>query len=123
MKKGIPSEEEFRRASASMRELDRGLSEVRSRLLDRFQHAGLHEMFVFFSPVTETFVAHAFYRHSQQIVESARTGVSDGIRAAVLEELERVGRGQRSELKLEIDFDSHDNVEANFGGDYFLRLR
>jgi len=80
-------------------------------------------MFVFFSPVTETFVAHAFYRHSQQIVESARTGVSDGIRAAVLEELERVGRGQRSELKLEIDFDSHGNVEANFGGDYFLRLR
>jgi hypothetical protein len=122
--KNIPSEEEFRRASAWMREQDRGLSDVRAKLLDRFREAGVHEVFIFFSPKPPgTFVARVFYRRRDQVEESARTGVSSDIKESLLEELEKAGRGRREELQLDVAFDSDEDVQAHFGGDYSRRLR
>ena len=119
----IPSEEDFARARAAMRENDRGLSEVRSRILISFQEAGLHEVFVFYSPANDLFVAHIFYRRNDQIKEADESGLTSRIKQAVVEELERVGRGNPDTIKIEFEFDSHENVEANFEGDYYLRLR
>ena len=48
--RNIPSDEDFARADAAMRQRDRGLSEVRSALLERFSAKGLHEAFIFYSP-------------------------------------------------------------------------
>jgi hypothetical protein len=119
----IPSEEDFDRAREAMRDRDRGLSEVRSRLLERFRDCGLHEAFVQFSPAGQTFVAHLFFRQNHQVDEASRSGLSARIRSAVAEELEKAGRGSRDSLRISFEFDSHENVEAHFEGNYYLRLR
>jgi len=41
----------------------------------------------------------------------------------VYELLARFGRGKREELLVEFEFDSRENVDRNFEGSYFLRLR
>lgn len=119
----IPSEEDFARARAVMSERDRGLSDVRARLLERFRDQGLHEIFVLFSPASGTFVARLFFRTNKQVAEAAITGLAAQIESAVVDELENVGRGIRSTLKIVSEYDSHENVVANFEGDYFLRLK
>lgn len=119
----IPSEEDFARARAAMRKNDRGLSEVREQILKRFGEFDVHEVFMFYSPNAESFGAFIFYRWDQQIREAEKSGLASRIKEAVLEELENVGRGDRSTLRVEFEFDSHENVERNYEGDYFLRLR
>lgn len=119
----IPTAEDFARARAAMKEHDRGLSEVRDKISKRFREAGLHETFVLYSPANALFVAYLFYQRNDQIEAAAKSGLSLQIKQAVLEELERVGRGNRETIKLDLEFDSHENVEANFEGDYYLRLR
>jgi hypothetical protein len=106
-----------------MRERDHGLSEVRSRVVDLFKDEGLHEAFVFYSPANELFVVYLFYRLNDEIPAAEKSGLSAKIKQMVIEELERVGRGNRDTIKVEFEFDSHENVEANFEGDYYLRLR
>lgn len=121
--KHIPSEEDFARARAAMRDRDRGLSEVRSRVLERFKSRGLHEAFVIFSPSKELFVAHLFYRLNSQIQEAGKSGLSDDIQRDILDELARVGRGNRETMNVQFEWDSDENVKTNFEGDYYLRLR
>ena len=36
--------------------------------------------------------------------------------------LERAGRGKRPDISVAFEFDSDENVTANFEGDYFLRF-
>jgi hypothetical protein len=91
----IPSEEDIARARAAMREQNRGLSEVCSRILKRFRQAGLHEAFVMYSPANDLYVAHLFYRRNDQIGEAEASGLASRIKEAVVEELVRVGRGDR----------------------------
>jgi hypothetical protein len=122
-KKNIPTDEDFRRAEAAERERNRGLSQVRDALLHRFTGQGLHEVFVFFSPKTDSFGAFVFYRLHRHVEEARESGLEHQIRQAVFEELENVGRGRRDTLSASFEFDSDENVQANFEGDYFLRLR
>lgn len=119
----IPNPEDFARARAAMKENDRGLDEVRERICHRFREAGLHEAFVLFSPKKNLFVAYLFYQRNEQVEAAEKSGLSLGIKQAVIEELENVGRGNRDALKVDFEFDSHENVEASFEGDYYLRLR
>ena len=119
----IPTPEDFARARAAMKESDRGLSEVRERISQRFQGSELHETFVLYSPVNALFVVYVFYQRNEQIEAAKKSGLSSKIQQAVIEELENVGRGKRDTLKVDFQFDSHENVEANFEGDYYLRLR
>lgn len=119
----IPSEEDIARARAAMRERDRGLSGVRSKLLERFRDQGLHEAFVLFSPASNTFFARLFFRTNKQVADAAVTGLAAQMESAVYEELEIAGRGTRSVLNVIVEYDSHQNVVENFEGDYFLRLR
>jgi hypothetical protein len=106
-----------------MKERDRGLSEVGAKVLELFRREGLHEAFLFFSPASETFFAKLFYRLNAQVSEARESGLSDRIKQSLLVELERVGRGSRDALKVNFEFDSHENVERQFEGDYYLRLR
>lgn len=119
----VPSEEDFARARGAMKARDQGLSEVRARILERFRDEGLHEAFVLYSPANQFFVPHLFYQRDNQISTGEESGLTNRIKSAVVEELERVGRGDRASIRVEFEFDSHENIEANFEGDYFLRLR
>jgi hypothetical protein len=122
-KNDIPSEQDFARAIAADEERNRGLSEVRSQILSLFQRDGLHEAFVFYSPLNDSYGVYLFFLRNDQIKEADKSGLASQIKQAVLEALESVGRGNRETITVDFEFDSHENVEANFEGDYYLRLR
>lgn len=123
MSRGIPSGEDFARASAVLARRSRGLSDVRTRILERFKPSGeVHEFFIL-DCSERTFRAYVFFPRERDIQEAEKSGLEARIRAAVMEELARVGRGTRSTADLAFELDSHENVERKFGGDYFNRLR
>lgn len=106
-----------------MQRRDRGLGEVCSRVKERFESENLHDVFLFYSSKNDLFVAYIFYREDAQIPESEESGLTSRIKTSIREGLVDVGRGSRESLKIELHIDSHENVKANFGGDYYLRLR
>ncbi len=119
----IPTDEDFRRAESADAERNRGLSEVSVQVLHRFGKNDVYQVFMFYSPRVDTFGAFIFYRWDQQIPEAEKSGLASRIKEAILEELENVGRGDRETIRVDFEFDSHENVERNYEGDYFLRLR
>ena len=122
-KRNIPSEEEFERASAAMRVRDLGLGEVCARIMERFNAQSLREAFIFYSEDKNTFFVSLFFCLSKQIKEAEESGLCERIKDALVEELVNVGRGTRDSIKIDVEWDSDENVQANFEGDYFLRLR
>jgi hypothetical protein len=53
-----------------------------------------------------------------------RSGVTQEIEDFVYAELERAGRGGKGDIRVAFEFDSDENVNASFEGDYFnCRLR
>ena len=121
--KNIPSAEDFARAKLNMRKNDKGLSEASEGILKLFRKRGLHEFFVLYSPKVDSFGVYVFYDLERQIEEAKDSGLEVEIRNSVFAELERVGRGSRDAIRVDFIFDSHENVELNYEGDYFLRLR
>lgn len=119
----IPSKEDFLRAKAAMRKDDHGLSEVRESILAKFKGKGLHEFMVLYSRKADAFGVFVFYELDNQIGEANESGLAKEIEQVVFEELEKVGRGSRKGIKVNFEFDSHENVERNFEGDYYNRLR
>ncbi len=119
----IPSDEDFARASAALRNRSRGLSQVRDKILASFQGSGeLHEFFILDSS-EKSFRAYVFYRWERQIKEAEKSGLAHKIKNAVFDELEEVRRGNRSAIHVDFEFDSHESVEKNYDGDYYSRLR
>jgi len=118
-----PADEDFARARAAMRRRDWGLSAVRTTVLDRFREVGVHEFFIFYSPNSASFIAHIFLETDRKRAELEGSDWRLHIEDLVLEELVKEGRGTREDLVVQFEFDSHENVLLNYGGDYFLRLR
>jgi len=121
--KNIPSEEDFQRAELADRERQRGLSQIRDCILNCFSKYGVHEAFVFYSPQKNTFRAYIFFRWDRQVKEAEESGLTSIIKDTIFNELDYVGRGNRDTIKVDFEFDSHENVEQNFDGDYYNRLR
>jgi hypothetical protein len=120
--KNIPSDEDFAKASAALRKRSRGLSQVRDRILERFQTSGkLHEFFILDSS-EKSFTAYVFYRWERQIKKAEESGLAIKIKNAIFHELRNAGRGDRETIQLEIEFDSHESVEQYYDGDYYSRL-
>lgn len=119
----IPTEEEFKQASAEMKTSARGLSEVREVVISRIQRKhNVHDVFVI-DGRNETFRALVFFETEADKRAAQAQNVTSYIRSMILEELERVGRDTANGRSVIFEFDSHENVERNYQGDYFLRLR
>ena len=119
----VPSDADFERAKKLARERSRNLDSVCERVKERFKaHAPLYKVHIL--PQRDVdFRAYIFYRENGEIEMCEKNGVSQQIRDSIYAELERAGRGCRGEITVAFEFDSDENVEANFEGDYFLRLR
>ncbi|MFK7779107.1 MAG: hypothetical protein QM501_13460 [Gimesia sp.] len=125
-KNKIPSEADFARAKAARRYYDRGLSDVYDRLFKRFNKRGVDRISIFYCRDSNTFGAYVFYLTDRMIVEGKESGLSSEIEEAVYEELTTAGRGgsgDQNTLDVSFEFDSYENVEQNYDGDYFDRLR
>jgi hypothetical protein len=119
----IPTDEDFERARAATRQRDRGLSEVQTTILGLFFDQGLHQIFILYSPDNDLFVTYLFFVTDDQEKASEQSGLTDQIKNSVLDELERVGRGKRSSLKVNFEIDTDENVQKKYDGDYYARLR
>lgn len=64
-----------------------------------------------------------FFRKHDDIVEAERNGLDREMMECIYGLLTKFGRGEREELDVEFEFDSRENVDRNFEGSYFLRLR
>ena len=120
--KWIPSEEDFARASAAMKQRMRGLSEVKDRIKSQFEDSGvLDELFI--SSQSETsFTAIVFLNKDDDIAEAEQSGLTAKIKDAVYGELGKVGRGDRNAIEVAFEFDSYENVRRNYGN-YYNRIR
>jgi hypothetical protein len=122
MSKNIPSEEDFARASAAMKNRSRGLSDVRDRILERFKPSGeLHEFFIL-DCSERSFRAYVFYPRMEDITAAVQSGLEVRIKNAVFDELEKAGRGNRDTVTIEFELDCHENVEREYEGNYYNRL-
>ncbi len=119
----IPSDEDFDRAERLAKERSRGLDKVTARVLSRFKNlCPLHE-FCIMDQIDVDFRAYVFFEKDEDIRECEDSGVNGQIVDFIYRALEHVGRGKREDITLAVEFDSDENVTANFEGDYFLRLR
>jgi hypothetical protein len=99
------------------------LSEVCDAILGRFKPSGEVYEFFLLDSSEHWFGAYVFYRWDRQIEEAEKSGLASRIKEVVYEEMVKVGRGPREAIRIDFEFDSHENVERDYEGDYFLRLR
>ena len=64
-----------------------------------------------------------FFKTDADVAECEANGTSQEMRDFVYEKLEEFGKGKRVELDVQFEFDSWENVQKNFEGSYFLRMR
>lgn len=121
--KKVLSEEDLARAKQKMRERDRHLTQVCENVKSRFMTVcPLHAIHLIWQRDVD-FRTYVFLKTDADVEFCKSNGTTAAIEAAVYEELERYGRGKRGEIVVAFEFDSHENVEKKFKGDYLLRLR
>lgn len=120
--KNIPAEEDFARASKALSHRSRGLSEIRGEILNKFKDKDVYEFFIF-DTSEKSFKAYVFFRWDWQRTELSKSKLTMELEKNIYRLLEDSGRGSKDELQIEIEFDSHENVELNYAGDYYSRMR
>lgn len=119
----IPSDEDFARASRHMEERSRKLDKVREKVIKHFEKISpLHDFYLIDQRDVD-FRAYVFFKENKDIKSCESSGILQTLMDFVYTELELAGRGKREDITVAFEFDSDENVTANFGGDYFLRLR
>jgi hypothetical protein len=119
----IPTDDEFKRASKLMEERHRHMEDIRRLLKKHFsKRCPLYDFYVL--PQRDVnFRAYVFFEKEEDIERCKKEGIFEQIEEFVLDKLERYGKGKREDISVAFEWDSDENVEAKFGGDYFSRLR
>lgn len=124
MTKGnIPIEEDFTRARQLGKERDRGLSETRDALLATYGDHGLHETFLLYSPLHNQFVTYLFFTDDDALARAIDLGLVPRMEEIARHSLAAARPADADALNLKVELDTHANVQAQYGGDYFDRLR
>ena len=119
----IPSDDDFAKAKRLAKERSRNLDAVNKSVMLHFKDKCPLHYFILIPQRNNEFWAGVFYISDDDISICEKNGVSDQIQRFVYAELEQQGRGKREEIEIAFEFDSDENVNRNFEGDYFLRLR
>lgn len=125
-KRKIPSKDDFKRASLNAKHRSRGVSQVREKILDRYQKSGvIHEFFLQNCSDSSDyhFRANIFYPSEDILHKENHSIVESEIKYAVIEELNIVRSETYVLSDIIFEFDSHENVILRYEGDYFNRLR
>lgn len=120
--KKIPSDEDFARAKKLMAESSQGLDTVCEQLNSKFGDTSWYHRVYILSQRDVKFRAYVFFKQEKDVVNCTSNGTAAAVEEAVYEKLEQFGRGKRGELTVAFEWDSNENVEKNYGGDYLLRL-
>lgn len=119
----IPTDEDFARARAAMQNRDHGLSDVRSTILNHFGPDGLHQFFILYSENHDLFGAYLFFNTQSDLMAAEQSGLTGKIKSSVANEVERVGRVEKAALNIRFEIDTDENVQNEYDGDYYARLR
>ncbi len=119
----IPSDEGLDRASKMMEQQFQGLDAVEAAVVNHFKNSCPLYDFCILPQGDDGFRAYIFFNTDEDIQKCTEAGIVEDIKACVYEELERAGRGKQGEIEVAFELDSHENVTANFEGNYFFRLR
>jgi hypothetical protein len=123
MMTNIPSEEDFARAKRLMAEKFRNLDQVEKNTMTHFSEScALHNVYAFPQKDVD-FRVYVFFKKNKDLEAGRSAGILQEITDFVYGEMERAGRGKRGDISVAVEFDSDENVTANFEGDYFMRLR
>jgi len=121
----IPSDEAFARAKRRMRERDRNMDHVNNAFSEYFKEIcteNAHDSHII-AEDDLSFRAYIFFKKVRDVQLCEESGVSSQLQQFIYDELERQGRGSRDNIVVNFEFDSDENVQANFEGDYYLRMR
>jgi hypothetical protein len=119
----IPSDDEFARAKRAMAELDRNLEHVTQLVIGRCsKFCRIHNMYILWQRDVD-FRVYVFFSTDADIREYSECGITKTIEEYVYNELELAGRGKRSDITVAFEYDSDENVQRHYDGDYLARLR
>lgn len=122
-RRNVPSQEDFARAKAAMNKDDQGLADVRRQIMTQFGSRGVHQVLILYSRTTKSFGVFVFLQSNTQVASAHESGLVSEIEDAALQALEDVGRGSKSSLDVRFELDSDENVQMDFAGNYYHRLR
>jgi hypothetical protein len=127
-KEPLPDHElRWARAMKAVREDNGHLDEIALQFKAKFHSLPVLDQF-FIAAVTDSeghlrFGVTVFFVKDADIADAEADGTSRAMRDFVYDRLVELGRGNRDELDVEFEFDSFENVQKNFEGSYFLRMR
>ena len=120
-KSSIPTQGDFDRAKAAMAFRDRHWDDISTAARKKLSGAfDLHEFAIF--PNDCDFEAILFLRTDEDVKQALGSAGEAKARQILIDAI-RPFRAECAEIKIRVDFDSHENVTANFQGSYFYRLR
>jgi hypothetical protein len=119
----IPTAEDFARAERKDRERWHNLSLASEAIKERLSKMPPFHDFWILPFRAAKFSAYVFLKNDKDIDACKNSGMVRDMIDIVYDELERVGRGSRSEITVHFEFDSDENVQAQFHGNYWNRLR
>ncbi len=121
--KNIPTEAEFARASAALEKRSRGLDQVRDNILcNHWLEFKFHEFFIL-DASESSFRAYVFFEREKSKNRALKSGLKETIENCIYNELENAGRGASETISVTFEYDSHENIEKNFEGNYYNRLK
>lgn len=121
----VPADFELRfaRASKRMNERMRHLDDIVSAFKDRFALSSPLDHVEILPGRDQQFGVVVFFRTDADVSACEASGMCQSMRDFVFEKLEEFGKGGRDDLDVQFEFDSWENVQNNFQGSYFLRMR
>ena len=114
-----PSAQDIRRASQIVRREVRDMGRVAESITQRFKADGVQRVDCFDGKVSAAIV---FFETREKAKAARAAGVQERIEARFKKELIHQRRWVAGESKIEVQFDSHENVVENFEGCYWKRL-
>jgi hypothetical protein len=103
------------------------IEDARARILDwsRKREVPLHrvEFVVPFVPSDFSLSVWFFYETNAQLARAQTGGGTKELTSAFMSILRTIGYSDQWLPEVQFGFDSHENVEANYEGSYFYRLR
>ena len=118
-----PTEEELDRAGEEIRRWHRGLDEVTSTLREKLAPLPGFRTAEVDTEGEDEFRAYIFFETDSQAENRREGNFAAKLEETLRQELQKVGRGTTAEMKISVEIDSHENVERNYRGSYFLRMR
>ena len=119
----IPAEEGFERSRRLRADRQRHLFTICDNVDLRFKPVCRLCDFWLLYQRDVNFRAYVFFKSAADIEVYKASGLVDEIESFVYSELERYGRGKKSEITVAFEYDSDERVQRDYGGDYFARIR